>query len=267
MAVEASAQRLAAVLSHRPSGLITDIDGTISAIAPTPEAARVSASVSDCLRELCARLDLVAAISGRAAVDARRMVGVAEMTYIGNHGLEVWQDGKTRVLPVVQPYVPWIAEALAVVRQATRDIKGIIYEDKGATASVHYRLAEQPEKAREAILAALAGLPRARDLRVTEGRMVVELRPPLAVNKGTALVSLLDQYSLAGAIYLGDDTTDVDAFRALHEWAQVPGRWALAVGVMADETPEAVRREADLTVAGVPAVEGLLRNLVDILRS
>ncbi|MHB1415567.1 MAG: trehalose-phosphatase [Chloroflexota bacterium] len=252
---------LVEALSRRPAGLITDIDGTISPIAPTPAEAVVTPLCRRFLSELCARLDLVAAVSGRSAEDAYGMLGIQGMVYVGNHGLETWQNGRVEVLPEAKDYLPLIAAAVADVAAATRQLAGIIYENKGVTASIHYRLSPDRALARQSILEALGASKAASHLRFTEGRMVVEIRPPVQANKGTAVETLLRTANLRGAVYLGDDVTDVDAFRALRRWASVGNGLGLSVGVLAAETPAAVRENTDLTVEGVAQVENLLERL------
>jgi trehalose 6-phosphate phosphatase len=258
-------RQVSAVLLARPAGLLTDIDGTISHIAPTPGEALVTLACRRHLSALCRRVSLVAAVSGRSADDAREMVGVPDMVYVGNHGLEVWRAGEVEVLPEARPFVPLVAAALADVAAATAGWPGILYENKGVTASVHYRLAVDPNAAREAILAALERSAAARGLRVTEGRMVVELRPPLVAHKGTAVRALLGSHGLRGAVYLVDDTTDIDAFVALRQWAADGQGRSLAVAVAAAETPSALLEQADITLLGVTEVEALLSSLVAVL--
>jgi trehalose 6-phosphate phosphatase len=203
------------VLSLAPAGLITDIDGTISPIAPTPEEAQVSSACRDALETLCSRMALVAAVSGRDALKARGMVGLEGMVYVGNHGLERWQDGGILIHEEARQYVPVVREVVEALGRGL-DAPGLIVEDKGVTASVHYRLSSNPEETRAAILAFLDSAPAARGLLITEGKLVVEVRPPVAVNKGTSLERLVAETGLNGVIYIGDDVTDVDAFRAVH---------------------------------------------------
>lgn len=254
---------VAEALRQQPAGLLTDLDGTISRIAAWPGAATVSPVCRACLAELCRRLRLVAVVSGRPAAAARDLVGVPGAVYVGNHGFELWQRGRATVLPAARPFVPLVEAALRELEYGLGILPGVSYENKGVTASVHYRLAADPEAARQAILGSLRRSPAAGQLRCTEGRMVVELRPPLAVDKDTAVSELLRERELRAAVYLGDDTTDVDAFRALHLWARETGGRALAVAVLSSEAPPAVVEEADLTLPGVGAVERLLSGLVE----
>lgn len=261
MSIAEVARRVVETLGRPPRAFITDVDGTISSIAPTPDQARVDPDCRRHLAELARRLELVAVISGRAAANVRAMVGIDELLYVGNHGLEVWRAGHIEAAPAARPYVGAIAAALDHIAVATAHIEGLLYENKGVTASVHYRLAIDPGAARQAVLDAFAAAAPGQGLRLTEGRMVLELRPPVEANKGTAVEMLVAEYGLRGAVFAGDDTTDVDAFRALRRLAQGGRLSALSIGVLAEETPSVVREEADVLVPGVAGVGHLLKEL------
>jgi len=244
------------VLAVAPSGLLTDLDGTLSPIAPTPELARVAPGARVALRALVRRLAVVAVLTGRSAMDARRMLRVPGVTYVGNHGMEALVGRRRWIHPDAARAAPAIAAVLAGLPARLRrdDVR---YEPKGLTASIHYRGARDAPAARAAILAALAALPEAATLRITEGRRVVELRPPIEVSKGTAAECLLRRGSLRGALFLGDDRTDLDAMRALHA-ARARGVRTLAVAVASAEAPPELLAEADGVVESVAAVEALL---------
>lgn len=250
------------VLSSRPSGLITDVDGTISRIADRPEAARVHPRVPDLLGRLGTRLDLVAAVSGRPTGQLPSMLAVDGMVYVGNHGLEWWEDGRAAVVPEAQAYVPTVAATMRYLRERL-DVAGVVVEDKGATGTVHYRLSGDAESARRAILQAVAGCPSAGDLLVAEGRKVVNILPPVRADKGTAVERLIRLRGLRGAIYLGDDATDLDAFRALRAMRKSGACATLAVAVASDEALADVFREADYTLDGVEAVASFLEQAAD----
>ncbi len=257
-------QQLRPILARRPRGLLTDIDGTISPIAPTPGASRVSPAAQHQLRILAQQLDLVGAVSGRAAADAAAMVGLAELVYIGNHGMELWEAGISQPTPEAQPYVETIATVLREA-EARLQLPGILFENKGVTASVHYRLAAEPEQAGAVVGAVLETLATQYGLRLTAGRFVWELRPPLAINKGTAVQQLVAQRGLRGVIFLGDDRTDTDAFRALRELQQQGSCESLSVGVVGADTPPMVRELADIVVEGVTGVEQLLAQIAELV--
>ena len=256
--------RVEQVLAASPCGLFTDLDGTISEIAPTPEEARVSPVCRERLREIAARLPLVAVISGRSAQEARQMVDVPGIVYVGNHGLEYLFDDTLTVREDALEYVGRIA---AVLERAKRLLKveGILLENKGVSASLHYRLSPDPDQAKIAILSLLRRLSEARGLRVTEGRMVVELRPPMAVHKGTSVKHLIASHKLRGAIYIGDDTTDLDAFRTLREFSRGAAFHNLTVAIASPEAPPELVAEADYALSSVVEMECFLSWLADYL--
>lgn len=261
-------QHLRQLLAQRPRGLMTDIDGTIAPIAPTPDAARVSPVAREQLRRLTQHFDLVAAISGRDPATAAALVGLPGLTYIGNHGFEIWKDGQAEPVPEAQPYIASIGAALRAA-QAEIELPGVIFEDKHVTATVHYRQVADPEQATEQIGAVLRRLAERHGLRLTQGQMVWELRPPLDIHKGTAARALIERYGLRCAIFLGDDRTDADVFMALHELRSTGATGTpittLSVGVVGAETPTVVREQADLLVEGVPGVERLLTRIAAIV--
>lgn len=253
--------RVRSVLRHSPRGLITDVDGTISLIVTDPQAAQVSPRCAQHLTELVRRLDLVAAISGRPAAQARDMVGVDGLVYVGNHGLEWWQRGTVIIPPEVAAYRAAIS-SLRHTLATNLNLDGVLVEDKGVILALHYRQSPHPEATRQAILEVLSRIPAAHGLRVVEGRKVIELRPPVAIDKGTTIDTLIDRYHLRAALYLGDDETDADAFRALKR-RRGPGFEGLAIGVWGEETPSSVIEEADLFLNGVEDVERFLGWVVE----
>ncbi|HEV7662623.1 MAG TPA: trehalose-phosphatase, partial [Chloroflexota bacterium] len=104
-------------------------------------------------------------------------------------------------------------------------------------------------------------------LRIEEGRMVINLLPPLTVTKGSAVTSLVRQYSLERIVYLGDDVTDAHAFRSLAALRQTGQVATLSIGVVGRETPASIRQLADATVPSVEAVADLLCNTLKQLRA
>lgn len=252
-----------AVLRSAPAGLFTDVDGTISPIVSAPGDARVLPLARRALERLSRHLALVGVVSGRPVADARQMVGVEGAVYVGNHGLELWTAEGPTVLPQAAPWVPRIAEALAALRVRLR-LERLTFENKGASATIHYRLAADQMRAERAILDALADLPEARGLRIEPGRMVVNILPPLDLHKGTAVTLLARRESLRGVVYLGDDVTDTHAFQALADLRARDGVRTLAIGVVGAETPSAVREMAD---AQVPTVESVAHLLDGVART
>ncbi|MHB0869000.1 MAG: trehalose-phosphatase [Chloroflexota bacterium] len=252
------------LLSQRPAALVTDVDGTISPIVSRPEEARVQPGIVPLLRRLAGPLDLVAAISGRSIAQLRPMIDVEGMVYVGNHGLEWWDRGQATIAPEARPYLPALEATMMWLRERL-ELPGVLVEDKGATGSVHYRLSPDPAAARQTILQTVAQCPSARDLQVAEGRMVVNLRPPVPADKGTAVERLVRRWGLRGVLYLGDDLTDLDAFQALRSLRQSGECDALLVGVASPEAPPGLIEGADHLLSSVDAVESFLRDLAEWL--
>jgi len=242
-------------------GLFSDFDGTLVPIVADPSEAVLSPPSQELLRLLTARLDLVALISGRSVQDLRRMAGVEGVIYIGNHGLERWVRGRAQILEEAVPFGPSIQQVIEAVHGLS--LPGLVLEDKGETLSIHYRGVRDTSRARVAILDLVSDEARSLGLRVSEGKMVIEVRPPLEMNKGLALESLVSEYSLTGVLMLGDDLTDVDAFRAVHRLVARERVKGLAISVTDAETPEPVFAEADLILDGVPDSERFLKWLAE----
>ena len=249
------------LLSAQPLALATDFDGTISEIAPSPELAVVSPRCRGLLAEFAERLPLVAVLSGRSAADAQRLVGLPRVVYLGNHGLERWESGETLVDPSVCRDLAAIASVLEAAREQL-NLHGLRFEEKGSGASIHYRLTSDPATARDQVISALHALTAGTELKVIEGRRVVELRPSSQVDKGTALFDLLVSYPVKGAIYVGDDRTDLDAFAGLRRWQHHAGGRTLAVAVASPEMPRGLQNEADLVVDGVEGWADLMDALL-----
>jgi trehalose 6-phosphate phosphatase len=251
------------VLTH-PFGLIFDVDGTIAEIAPTAEAVKVSPGVKKHLRSLVKRLPLVSAISGRLINVLRCLVGVDGVVYNGNHGLERWVKGKVEVRPEVQAYVEKIAAAIKELGPVLQPL-GVKFEDKGAGLVFHYRTLPNREEVRETILKEISRSYAAQPFNIDQARAVIELRPPLAITKGSVVRDLIQSYNLKSAVYMGDDVADIDAFdtiRALSHGDQFQG---LALGVVGEETPPEVAARADLLLRGVSEVEAFLGWLDEVI--
>lgn len=248
------------VLAVRPSGLFTDIDGTLSPIVAVPEAAAVPKPIKLALATLAERLDLVAAVTGRSVEEARGMVGLESVAYVGNHGFERSSGGRVVVHPDAEPYVPLIAETLRTIAEEVQ-APGIIFENKGVTASVHFRQTGDPETVRATLLDAIARGPHAGELRIVEGRFVLNLLPRLRLDKGYAVEELAAERGLRGAIFIGDDVTDLHAFKALTRLHQSHGLATLSIAVLSPEAPSELVGATDLALQSVAEVGALLAAL------
>jgi trehalose 6-phosphate phosphatase len=263
---EALADQVAGLLGRQRAGLITDVDGTIAPIVERPEEAAVDPLARSSLEQLRGVVPLVAVVSGRRAEDARRMVGIDGLTYVGNHGLEVWTTDHAEVVAEARPWVPRLAAALAAVEQRVAR-PGILAENKGVTGSLHYRTADDPDAARAELLEALATAVPISGLRVEEGRRVLNLLPPLTVTKGSAVRALAREHQLEAIVYLGDDLTDAHAFSELARLRERGQATTLSIGVVGPETPPRVRQLADASVPSVACVASLLCTVATRLTS
>ena len=237
-------------------GLITDVDGTISPIVDVPDEARVTPRNLELLAKLEVQLPLVAVVSGRSVEDVSQRVGLPGLVYIGNHGMERWQDGEVIISSAIAAYKDNLSGAALEARQILA--RGMRFEDKGATLSVHYRQTRDPEKVAEELAPSLQNIAEKHGLRLTQGRMVFEFRPPVEIDKGTAFEELVKFRQLEAAFYLGDDTTDVAAFLSARRLRESGVCLAYGVGVESQGTPPVVFTEADYLVQEVAGVESFL---------
>jgi trehalose-phosphatase len=200
----------------------------------------------------------VALVSGRAAGDARRMVAVSNVWVIGNHGAEVVSPtGEELVDPQVAPFESAMAHARASLTQLLGPVGGVLVEDKRWTLSVHYRQADPHVLPRLQVM--VQQVSQELGLRVHDGKMVYEVRPPVRVDKGTAVFALAQRLGGlepdASLLFVGDDRTDEDAFRVLRH------RTPRAVTVRVAEAGAAAGTVAEFTVPDPPAVRELLETL------
>jgi trehalose 6-phosphate phosphatase len=228
-------------LSEDPAlaAVLLDVDGTLAPIVARPELAEVPEETRAELRHLVERYALVACVSGRSGEEARRLVGVEGLVYVGVHGLELAPEAerwREALRPFAQLDWPWL-------------------EDKGLTVALHWREAADEQAAR-AELEGVAERAEEAGLEVRWGRKVLELRPPVEADKGTAVRTLLEERGLRRALYAGDNTTDLDAFRGL-DGLEV----AVRIAVASPEAPPGLREAADLVVASPAELLELLRRL------
>jgi trehalose 6-phosphate phosphatase len=245
----------------RSVAVLTDIDGTLAPIMPTPDMSDVSDELKDLLGRLSARLLLVAGISGRKTEDAFDLIGLEGFVYFGNHGFEILRDGEVEVIPEALPYLEKVQELERLAREELAP-QGAFVEEKGITASIHYR--NVPPEVGERCVEFVEREGERLGLRITVGRGVVEARPPIRADKGTAVRTLVEEYHPERAVFIGDDTTDLDAFRELERLREEGVlRDVLRVGVASDEGPPEIETEADIVVEGVDGVGEVLGALVD----
>jgi trehalose 6-phosphate phosphatase len=242
------------------SAVLTDVDGTIAPITTDPADATVPEGTRKLLRLLAERYALVGCLSGRRALDARRVVGLDELAYSGNHGFELLFPGDTDVRPdpSLDGHEEDAPRFVGGLDRSELERVGIRTEDKGAIVALHWRGAAN-ETAAESLAQEIASEAEWEGLVPHRGRKVLEIRPNVAINKGIAVAALIPARPIDHALYGGDDRTDVDAFaalRTLHEDGEL--ETAVCIAVSSDESPPEVAEAADLTV---PGPEGFVRVL------
>jgi trehalose 6-phosphate phosphatase len=244
------------LVGTRPFGLVTDIDGTIAPIVEPGVIPPISEGARQALVELSKRIELVAVVTGRGAKQAHSMLGISQgVELIGSHGLERWQDGKVVPDPKVAAFVDRLEAAYAEAQSALSD--DMYLEQKSSGFTIHYRGARTPEETRKRVLSLAEDLVSRHGVQAQEGRCIVEIGPAIEFNKGIAIAGLSEQYGLASVLYVGDDVTDLNAFRALHRMRGSILKGALCVGVASAESPKLLEKDADFLVEGVPSVTAL----------
>jgi trehalose 6-phosphate phosphatase len=259
------AERVLAPLIAEPgaAAVLFDIDGTLSPIVEMAAEATVPEATRQMLLRVSRRYKAVACVSGRRASEARAMVGVGTITYIGSHGAEQLESGWTEA--VLDPALDGWVERIARFRRDsdTQELRRsrVRIEDKGPIVAFHWRGAEDELLAKEAV-DALASHAAAEGLDIHWGRKVMEVRPPVRIDKGDGVSALIRRAGVTAALYAGDDVTDLDAFRALRGLRDqgVLGT-VICVGVASEDGPAAIRDEADIVVQGTGGVLDLLATL------
>jgi trehalose 6-phosphate phosphatase len=219
------------------AGIFLDVDGTLAPIVERADDAAVPDATRELLEEIAARYALVACVSGRAAEDARQVVGLPQLTYAGSHGAELLEPGKpVRVLPA---FAEWASRVHAFAE--SHDV-GARMEDKGPIVAYHFRGRDDLEPA----LHSVAREAESQGFLTHWGRKVLEIRPGVEVHKGMAVKELADGLI---SLYAGDDVTDLDAFEVVD----------VSVGIVSEEGPPEIR-DADIVVDGP-------RGFVEVLRA
>ena len=221
------------------AAVLLDVDGTLAPIAARPEDAHVPEETRDELARLAARYALVACVSGRPRSEVERMVGVAGVAVVGEHGLEL------------------APEAAAWAGRIAEFARGVDWpaERKPLSVSFHFRRADD-EAAARAYLTRVAAAAEAEGLVPRWGRMVLEVRPPVDAHKGTAVRALVARAGARRALYAGDDRTDLDAFGGLDGL-----ELGVRVAVRSPEAPPELLAAADVVVDGTDGMLALLRQL------
>jgi trehalose 6-phosphate phosphatase len=246
------------------AGVLLDVDGTLAPIVRHADDAAVPEPTRALLIQVARRYGCVACVSGRQAAVARQIVAIGSIAYIGNHGVELLRPGGTEA-ELDREVAAWEGRIRRFAHEAYDDDLHrlrVRAEDKRAIAAFHWRGAPD-EDAAETAVRRVATRAEAAGLRTHWGRKVLEIRPPVDIDKGRGIRRLLRDADLRAAVYVGDDRTDVDAFdglRALVEQGRLG--YAACVGVRSDETPRELEDAADTLVDGPTGVRELLEALL-----
>jgi trehalose 6-phosphate phosphatase len=234
------------------SALLFDIDGTLAPIVPDPEDAAVPEEARDVLRALAARYSLVACVTGRRALEARSIVAVENLTYSGNHGLELLRPGAAEA-----DLDPSVAQDARRARAFVDELEpedlsaaGLRLESKGPIQALHWRGAAD-EAAAEALAERIAAAAAGAGLVPHWGRKVLEVRPVEGIDKGTATERLLAEADVRRALFGGDDRGDLAAFDALERMVDAGALdEAVRIAVASVEGPPELAEQADVVVDG-----------------
>jgi len=246
-AIEAAAD----VLAFAPAALVTDVDGTLSRIVSRPELATVDEDVRASLRQMVSRVALVAIVTGREESVARSMVGLPELTYVGNYALD------NESAEIVEP--DDLDAARVLVRTLLEPFPCVEIEEKGVSFALHYRNCIDTTM-RERILTLVSPVAAAAGGKLVEGKQVVEIVPLRLPDKSNAVARLLREREIQGVVYLGDDLGDVPVFQQMAQ-RRMLGLPSLSLAVVDPETHESVLESADMYLNGVDDVCSLLTAL------
>lgn len=202
--------------------LFLDFDGTLTPIVEHPDKAVLSKEMKEHLYRIARNPKFrIAIISGRSLKDIKNKIGIPEIIYSGNHGLEIESPSVKYENDIAAGYITILKEIKTLLRDSLSPFKGVIVEDKKMTLSIHYRLVEKkivPEIKR-LILQKIAQYLHKKKIKKREGKMVLEITPNIEWNKGNAVTWILNSPEIFKnnfyPIYLGDDITDEDVFKAL----------------------------------------------------
>jgi trehalose 6-phosphate phosphatase len=246
------------------AAVLLDIDGTLAPIVRHAADAHVPEATRSLLIEIAKRYRVVGCVSGRRAATARQIVSIGTIAYVGNHGGELLRPGSTRaeVDPELAAWTERVRRFAARAYTAEHQRLRVRSEDKDAIAAFHWRGAPD-EAAAAAAVQEIARRALEEGLEVHWGRKVLEVRPPVELDKGLGIATLLHGQDVTAALYVGDDTTDLDAFRGLRTLVREGVlTTAICVAVSSDEAPAELAAEADLLLDGTGGVRGLLQALL-----
>ena len=198
------------LFENTPPALALDFDGVISELKSDPRTAYVDEYCLNTIIKLTKILPDISIISGRSAIDINSKLKLENLTYIGNHGAEHIKNGQL-IRKSPEGIEIMIKSALDYIKTQTKNIHGIFHENKTISASIHYRGSKDHKKTKEILSNVLSNTPNIDKLDVFWGKQILEIRPHSQFNKGYAINHLIESKNIKNIIFLGDDTTDLDA--------------------------------------------------------
>lgn len=244
------------------AGLFLDFDGTLSNIARTPSEARPAEGAREVLEALSRTFRSVVVVSGRSAHDLLGWLGPS-LEIWGLHGAERTEDGRVELSARAQPYTDMMKQVLeeAAVSIEQAALPGVVLEDKGVMVGLHYRAATEPGQAERELTRIAEELRSRHGLLLAEGKLAIELRPPVAFSKQQVVLDRAREEGLSAAAFVGDDVVDLPGFDALDELA-AEGVLGLRVAVDSKEAPPELIARADVVVPGPAGTVEFLNGLV-----
>jgi trehalose 6-phosphate phosphatase len=242
------------------SALVLDFDGVLAAIVSDPATSMLPGPVAATLTRLAPRLGLLAILSGRPLAFLVERARIPGIQLLGSYGIEQFRDGARWIDPDAEKWLGQVRDAGGVLRAELAGSPGIRVEEKSVSVAVHWRQAPDHAAAADEVRRVTARIAVETGLRLEPGKLVEELRPPIDVDKGTAVTALVSAQTYTAVAYAGDDLGDVPALRAVRR----AGGYALVVS-HGSETDARLPGLADQTFAGTDDFAGWLSALADMV--
>ena len=237
-------------------GLFLDFDGVLAPIVANPSDSAMTQGLSPVLSRIASRVSVLALVSGRPAAFLADRTDIDGARLLGVYGTQEWRDGRAVPRAEIAEWEPALDDARGRITAALVDHPGVRFEDKDLAVAVHWRQAPDHAAAAGYVEQLLTDIAAATGLAVEPGKLVMELRPPLAWDKGTTVALLLEQHQVVLPVYAGDDLGDLAAFRAVRS----AGGITIAVE-HGEETPAELRHGADIVLDGTDGVASWLHEL------
>ena len=261
-AVTSRPTAMAALAAQPAAGaLVLDFDGVLAPIVEDPETSAMPERAAASLAQLAASLGTVAVISGRPASFLARRVRVPGIRLLGSYGMEQVKDGNGQLSPAAAEWLAAVASAREQLAGLVGTTPGVRIEPKPASVAVHWRQAPDRDAAAAEVSKATARVAAATGLRLEPGKLVSELRPPIDVDKGSAVAALIREVRPAVTVYAGDDLGDLPALRVVHA--------AGGYGLVVDHGPETdpkLLAAADQVIGGTDGFADWLAELASAVR-